>query len=426
MFYQGLSWKEVHSVFLSLIAHPDSPKREKRTKIDLVPILSGGSLSPGVHQYFDEPSLEALRNPGRSFINQDAIDPKEGTTLSLEHFSLTWEIKGKSIKPRKVKHKLMKSLKTCTQIRVCVNQRTFELSVIEHLRDVESPSKNYGDTVILGDRSSGRQSGLIQLGMEQFTAKDTVDQLRLQYLDLIHSGITDYARAPVLYLPYPIVVEMLRHFENDSFWFQDKVVQVNEELIPHITGLPRFGNKIDLKEEVKSRATLEEGYYELLGIMDSKQRKNKEAIMLQQREEDPASSNPTMALADERLENLGDTSLGEGNQVPEPVVEAKTQRASGEPEAPLPFTASENILGHPTEQPKRRYPGSPSREFKTEETLAAPRESPPDETNDVECFEIAPSSTQPTSNTLPATPRRKRTKRKTPLSLGGPTRMLRK
>eukprot|EP01018_Ginkgo_biloba_P037855 Gb_08116 [translate_table: standard] len=83
---------------------------------------------------------------------------------------------------------------------------------------------------------------------EQFTAEDASGQPRLEFLDLMRWGIVDYARAPILYLPYPIVVEMLRRFENNSFWYQDKVVQVNEELIHHITGLPFFGDKIDLKE----------------------------------------------------------------------------------------------------------------------------------------------------------------------------------
>ena len=44
---------------------------------------------------------------------------------------------------------------------------------------------------------------------------------------------------------------MMYHFDNGSFWFQDTMVQVNKELIHHIIGLPYFGNKIDLKEEVK-------------------------------------------------------------------------------------------------------------------------------------------------------------------------------
>eukprot|EP01018_Ginkgo_biloba_P018825 Gb_05054 [translate_table: standard] len=44
---------------------------------------------------------------------------------------------------------------------------------------------------------------------------------------------------------------MFRHFEKDSIWFQDRVVQVNEELINHITGLPIASDKIDLKEEAR-------------------------------------------------------------------------------------------------------------------------------------------------------------------------------
>eukprot|EP01018_Ginkgo_biloba_P035027 Gb_27845 [translate_table: standard] len=67
---------------------------------------------------------------------------------------------------------------------------------------------------------------------EQFTVEDATGELWLDYLDLIHSGIVDYAKAPVVYFPYPIVV--------------------NEELINHITSLPRFGNEIDLREEVRS------------------------------------------------------------------------------------------------------------------------------------------------------------------------------
>eukprot|EP01018_Ginkgo_biloba_P036689 Gb_02901 [translate_table: standard] len=87
---------------------------------------------------------------------------------------------------------------------------------------------------------------------EQFIVEDAIGQPCQDYLDLMHSGVIDYARAPIMYLPYPIVVEMFRRFENDSFWFQDKVIQVNEELINHITGLPLFGDKIDLREEARS------------------------------------------------------------------------------------------------------------------------------------------------------------------------------
>lgn len=49
---------------------------------------------------------------------------------------------------------------------------------------------------------------------EQFTAENAKGHLCLEYICLIQSGIVDYAKAPVLYLPYPIVVEMLHRFEN--------------------------------------------------------------------------------------------------------------------------------------------------------------------------------------------------------------------
>eukprot|EP01018_Ginkgo_biloba_P037783 Gb_23314 [translate_table: standard] len=67
----------------------------------------------------------------------------------------------------------------------------------------------------------------------------------------MQSGRADYAKAPVLYLPYPIMVEMLHRFENGSFWFQDNVVLVDEDLIHHITRLPIHDDKIDLREEAR-------------------------------------------------------------------------------------------------------------------------------------------------------------------------------
>eukprot|EP01018_Ginkgo_biloba_P032160 Gb_21137 [translate_table: standard] len=86
---------------------------------------------------------------------------------------------------------------------------------------------------------------------EQFTVENATGQLCSEHLNLMHLGIVDYAKAPVLYLPYPIVVEMLRQFEKDSFWFQGKVVQVNEELINNIIGLPLTGDKINVMEEAR-------------------------------------------------------------------------------------------------------------------------------------------------------------------------------
>eukprot|EP01018_Ginkgo_biloba_P012207 Gb_40144 [translate_table: standard] len=86
---------------------------------------------------------------------------------------------------------------------------------------------------------------------EQFTAENAKGQHHLEYICLMHSGIVDYASALILYLPYPIVVKMLRRFENGSFWFQDKMVSINEGLIDHITGLPIHGDKIDLREKAR-------------------------------------------------------------------------------------------------------------------------------------------------------------------------------
>eukprot|EP01018_Ginkgo_biloba_P012249 Gb_08086 [translate_table: standard] len=57
--------------------------------------------------------------------------------------------------------------------------------------------------------------------------------------------------APMLYLPYPMMVEILCRFESGAFWFQDHIVLVDGELIAGITKLPMECTTTDLKEEAK-------------------------------------------------------------------------------------------------------------------------------------------------------------------------------
>eukprot|EP01018_Ginkgo_biloba_P036161 Gb_27868 [translate_table: standard] len=52
---------------------------------------------------------------------------------------------------------------------------------------------------------------------ERFTVEDATGQSHGEFVDLLHSGVVDYAMAPTLYLPYPIVVEMLHRFEDNAF-----------------------------------------------------------------------------------------------------------------------------------------------------------------------------------------------------------------
>eukprot|EP01018_Ginkgo_biloba_P031730 Gb_23001 [translate_table: standard] len=52
---------------------------------------------------------------------------------------------------------------------------------------------------------------------EQFTIENGEGQLCQKYMWLLQSGIVHYAEAPVLYLPYLIIVEMLSRFENGAF-----------------------------------------------------------------------------------------------------------------------------------------------------------------------------------------------------------------
>lgn len=54
-----------------------------------------------------------------------------------------------------------------------------------------------------------------------------------------------------MYLPYPIIVNIIHHFKNGSFWFHDKVIPVDRNLINQSIGLLISGSKIDIKEEAR-------------------------------------------------------------------------------------------------------------------------------------------------------------------------------
>eukprot|EP01018_Ginkgo_biloba_P036687 Gb_02900 [translate_table: standard] len=71
-------------------------------------------------------------------------------------------------------------------------------------------------------------------------------------------GVLAYLQAPVLFLPYPIIIEMLRRFDNGAFWFFDKVVPIEAPLINQITGWPQQGHEIDPKEEARFHARKKE------------------------------------------------------------------------------------------------------------------------------------------------------------------------
>eukprot|EP01018_Ginkgo_biloba_P026145 Gb_36467 [translate_table: standard] len=66
-----------------------------------------------------------------------------------------------------------------------------------------------------------------------------------EYQLLEKLGVLAYAQDPVLYLPYPIIVEMLRQYDNGAFWFFNKVVSIDAPLINQIIGLPLQGHEIE-------------------------------------------------------------------------------------------------------------------------------------------------------------------------------------
>eukprot|EP01018_Ginkgo_biloba_P037461 Gb_34792 [translate_table: standard] len=84
-----------------------------------------------------------------------------------------------------------------------------------------------------------------------FAAVNENGQHNLAYLALQQTKRVDYAVALVLYLTYPVVVEMLHHFELGALWFYHKVVSIDGELIAEMTRFSMEGATVDLKEEAK-------------------------------------------------------------------------------------------------------------------------------------------------------------------------------
>eukprot|EP01018_Ginkgo_biloba_P001738 Gb_09378 [translate_table: standard] len=100
---------------------------------------------------------------------------------------------------------------------------------------------SYGGMVVLGHREKSRVLAYTQ----------DEGQHNNEYQSLETSRVLACAQAPVLYLPYPIIVEMLRQYDNGAFWFFDKVVSIDAPLINQIIRLPLQGHEIDPKEEAK-------------------------------------------------------------------------------------------------------------------------------------------------------------------------------
>eukprot|EP01018_Ginkgo_biloba_P021535 Gb_26100 [translate_table: standard] len=73
---------------------------------------------------------------------------------------------------------------------------------------------------------------------QQFFALDENGQHCLEYICFQRAKVVDYTEAPAIYLPYPVVVAMLHRFEKGSFWFHDKIVPVDANLVSQIIGLP--------------------------------------------------------------------------------------------------------------------------------------------------------------------------------------------
>ena len=102
--------------------------------------------------------------------------------------------------------------------KVYMNSRNPKHSKIEHLQAIgEFVQENMTIHSFWMTKSLEDILDTYSQEWEQFTIKDAIIQPCMYLLDMMCSWIFNYAKDPILYFSYHIMINMLHFFENNSF-----------------------------------------------------------------------------------------------------------------------------------------------------------------------------------------------------------------